>query len=186
MNSHETTALRGFFRVKTIEFCGYRLDLVARRLHAPDGRPLGIGARAFDVLEALVVDRDRLVGREELLQRCWPGRVVEENNLNQAIAVLRRTFGTKGDDHAFIVTVPGRGYRFVAPGTGSTRLRWQNRQFGMIGRRPPVPRSIPGDRSHRPAAVNQLIGLCQTAPFSTARYDRPRVPEPITRAGVVT
>lgn len=160
MNSHETTALRGFFRVKTIEFCGYRLDLVARRLHAPDGRPLGIGARAFDVLEALVVDRDRLVGREELLQRCWPGRVVEENNLNQAIAVLRRTFGTKGDDHAFIVTVPGRGYRFVAPVSEVIPAA------GPINRAkdPDVPRQAGWRLAALAVLVSLLAGAARTEP----------------------
>ena len=50
-------------------------------------------------------------------RRCstlWPHVVVEENNLNQAISTLRRVFGETRDDHRFIVTKPGRGYRFVA------------------------------------------------------------------------
>lgn len=71
-------------------------------------------ARAFDVLQVLVGNRDRVVGRDELLATVWAGRVVEENNLTQAIAALRRAFGTGAGDHRYIVTVPGRGYRFVA------------------------------------------------------------------------
>jgi TolB-like protein/Tfp pilus assembly protein PilF len=44
----------------------------------------------------------------------WAGRVVEENTLTQAISTLRRALGTGAGDHRYIVTVPGRGYRFVA------------------------------------------------------------------------
>ncbi|WP_309625060.1 winged helix-turn-helix domain-containing protein, partial [Methylibium sp.] len=42
---------------------------------------MALGARAFDVLMYLIEQRDRVVSKEELLQRVWPGRVVEENNL---------------------------------------------------------------------------------------------------------
>jgi len=45
----------------------------------------------------------------------WPKVVVEENNLNQHISALRRVLGERPEEHRFLVTVPGRGYRFVAP-----------------------------------------------------------------------
>jgi TolB-like protein/Tfp pilus assembly protein PilF len=70
-------------------------------------RPLALGARAFDLLLALVEHRDRVLGHEELLALCWPGLVVEENNLRQQVAALRRTLGPD-----VVATVPGRGYRF--------------------------------------------------------------------------
>ncbi|MEO5629179.1 MAG: transcriptional regulator, partial [Thermomonas sp.] len=99
----------------TMEFSGFRLDPVTRQLSGADGVTVPLTGRAFDVLEFLILHRDRVVGREELFLAVWRGRVVEENNLSQAIATLRRAFGTDAGDHAFILTVPGRGYRFVAP-----------------------------------------------------------------------
>jgi TolB-like protein/Tfp pilus assembly protein PilF len=48
------------------------------------------------------------------MEAVWPDSIVEENNLTQNISTLRRVFGEKPGSHRFIVTVPGRGYRFVA------------------------------------------------------------------------
>lgn len=94
-------------------FGPFVLDLQTRELRDA-GAPVVLTAKAFDVLRLLVENRQRVVGRDELLGTVWAGRVVEENNLAQAIAALRRAFGTSAGDHRYIVTVPGRGYRFVA------------------------------------------------------------------------
>lgn len=99
---------------RLFEFSGYRLDGLSRELHGPDGEPLRLTSKALDVLVYLVEQRDRTVGKEELITAVWPGRVVEENNLSQAIAALRKAFGVGAGEHRFIVTTPGRGYRFVA------------------------------------------------------------------------
>ena len=74
-----------------------------------DGRPVSLGARAFDVLLALVERRDRIVAKNELLDSVWPGLVVEENNLQVQISSLRKALGPQA-----IATIPGRGYRFTA------------------------------------------------------------------------
>jgi predicted ATPase/DNA-binding winged helix-turn-helix (wHTH) protein len=74
-----------------------------------DGADAAIGARAFDLLVTLVEHRDRLLSKDELLDRVWPGLVVEENNLQVQVSSLRKLIGPKA-----IATVPGRGYRFVA------------------------------------------------------------------------
>jgi DNA-binding winged helix-turn-helix (wHTH) protein/TolB-like protein/Flp pilus assembly protein TadD len=92
----------------------FRLDTRARELREGDGAPLALTAKAFDTLCYLIGQRQRLVGKDELLAAIWPGRVVEENNLTQAIAALRRALGTNAGEHRYIVTVPGRGYRFIA------------------------------------------------------------------------
>lgn len=73
------------------------------------GQPAALGARAFDVLLALVERRDRVVGKDELLLAAWPGVVVEESNLSVQIAALRKALGAEA-----ITTVPGVGYRFTA------------------------------------------------------------------------
>ena len=75
-----------------------------------DGVPAKLGARAFDLLLVLIEHRDRVVGKEELLDRVWPGLVVEENNLQVHISALRKLLGAGA-----VATVPGRGYRFTAP-----------------------------------------------------------------------
>lgn len=75
-----------------------------------DGQPATLGARAFDVLIALVERRDRVVAASELFDLIWPGLIVEENNLRQQVAALRKVLGQTA-----ITTVPGRGYRFVLP-----------------------------------------------------------------------
>jgi predicted ATPase/DNA-binding winged helix-turn-helix (wHTH) protein len=73
-----------------------------------DGRAAKLGARAFDVLQALHERRDRLVTKNELLDVVWPGVVVEENNLQVQISTLRKLLGPGA-----IATIPGRGYRFT-------------------------------------------------------------------------
>jgi DNA-binding winged helix-turn-helix (wHTH) protein/Flp pilus assembly protein TadD len=96
------------------EFSGYRLDAVSRELFGPDGTPVPVASKALDVLAYLIEQRNRVVDKDDLLAAVWPGRVVEENNLTQAISALRKAFGVRPPEHRFIVTVSGRGYRFVA------------------------------------------------------------------------
>ena len=89
--------------------CGHcRVDRIARQLLI-NGTPAKLGARAFDVLLALIERRDRVVAKNEMLDVVWPGLVVEENNLQVHIWTLRKLLGP----HA-IATIPGRGYRFTA------------------------------------------------------------------------
>ena len=73
-----------------------------------DNQPAPLGARAFDVLLALIERRDRLVTKNELVDLVWPGVVVEENNLQTQVPVLRKILGADA-----IATIVGRGYRFT-------------------------------------------------------------------------
>lgn len=88
-------------------FSNFVLRPVERQLLA-DGRPLTLGARAFDVLSALVARAGSLVSKSELFELVWPGVVVEENNLQVHISTLRKLIGPE-----LITTIPGRGYRFT-------------------------------------------------------------------------
>jgi TolB-like protein len=95
-------------------FGEFRLDPVRRLLFGRDDRPLSLKSKAFDVLLSLVEHAGELVDRRMLLDAVWPHAVVEENNLDQAISALRRRLGETPQQHRFIVTELGRGYRFVA------------------------------------------------------------------------
>ncbi len=87
----------------------------AERQVLVDGVPAALGARAFDLLMALMERRDRVVEKAELFDAVWPGLVVEENNLQVQVSSLRKLLGTDA-----IATVPGRGYQFVKPLTSGT------------------------------------------------------------------
>lgn len=92
----------------SVRFGRFQLD-VTRRVLLVDGRPAKLTARSVDVLAALIERRDRVVGKDELLDLVWAGLVVEENNLQVHVSTLRKLLGAES-----IVTVPGRGYQFVA------------------------------------------------------------------------
>jgi len=88
-------------------FGRFELNPTTRQLLV-DGKGVALGARAFDVLLALIERRERLVTKNELLELAWPGLVVEENNLQVQISSLRKLLGPQS-----IATIPGRGYRFT-------------------------------------------------------------------------
>lgn len=100
--------------VRGYRFADFTLDLARRRLTGSGPEPLALSGRAFEVLAYLVANRDRMVPKRELMDAVWPRMVVEENNLTQAISNLRRALGDSRDAPAFIATVAGRGYQFVA------------------------------------------------------------------------
>ncbi len=117
----------------------------AQRLVLVEGRPVALGARAIDVLQALVDHRDRVVTKQELLDLAWPGRVVEENNLQVQISALRKLLGTQA-----IATVPGRGYRFTAmPAPPPSTASPEAGASAPIGRAP---------RGNLPASAPRLVG----------------------------
>ncbi len=95
-------------RPTAIRFAQFELRPQQRQLLA-NGRPLALGARAFDVLLALIETPGQLVHKHELLERVWPQQVVEEGNIPVQINALRKLLGKE-----VIATVPGRGYRFTA------------------------------------------------------------------------
>jgi DNA-binding winged helix-turn-helix (wHTH) protein len=75
-----------------------------------EGQPVSLGSRAFDVLLQLLRQRGRLVSKSELLDTVWTDLMVEESNVQVQVSALRKEFGA-----GVIATIPGRGYRFVAP-----------------------------------------------------------------------
>jgi len=97
------------------EFGEFRLDALRRVLSSQaDGQSLQVTAKVFDTLLYMVERAGQVLDKRTLMGAIWPDVVVEEGNLTQTIHTLRRVLGETPDEHRFIVTVPGRGYRFVA------------------------------------------------------------------------
>jgi Tol biopolymer transport system component/DNA-binding winged helix-turn-helix (wHTH) protein len=98
---------------KNFRFSNFELDGV-RRLLLKDGEPVALNPKAFDLLLTLVESRGEVLSKDDLLARVWPGQFIEEGNLKVHISALRKVFQESKNDHRYIVTVPGRGYSFVA------------------------------------------------------------------------
>ena len=96
------------------EFGDFRLDTAKRVLRRLDGTTVPVTPRVFETLLYMVEHHDTVLDKERLMEAVWPDSIVEENNLSQNISTLRRIFGETPGSHSYIVTVPGRGYRFVA------------------------------------------------------------------------
>jgi len=159
--------------VRHYRFDGFVVDTLARELRDRGGVPVPLTARAFDVLVTLLRHRDRVVGKDELLSTVWAGRVVEENNLTQAISTLRRALGTGAGDHRYIVTVPGRGYRFVAQVEEGG-----DAQAPVPARDVPVPQPPSPPRTGWRVALPALLGLLAAIVAAASWWAR-RVPEAV-------
>jgi TolB-like protein/Flp pilus assembly protein TadD len=106
----KTSASRG--RVRSYEFGPFRIDLV-KRLLLRDGEFVALTPKAFETLVVFAENDGEVVLKEELIRSVWPDTVVEEGSLNRNVSTLRKVLGESPNDHKYIVTVPGRGYRFV-------------------------------------------------------------------------
>jgi DNA-binding winged helix-turn-helix (wHTH) protein/tetratricopeptide (TPR) repeat protein len=94
-------------------FGPFLLDPIRRSL-TRGGTPVALAPKAFDALCYLAENPGRIVSKDELLSALWPGRLVEEGNISQTIFTLRKALGDGRDAERYIVTAPGRGYRFTA------------------------------------------------------------------------
>ena len=95
------------------EFGPFRIDL-GERLLRRGGNVVPLTPKAVETLVALVERRGRLVSKDELMGRLWPGTFVEEANLTNQVSLLRKALGDNAAEPAYIETVPRRGYRFIA------------------------------------------------------------------------
>jgi TolB-like protein/DNA-binding winged helix-turn-helix (wHTH) protein/Flp pilus assembly protein TadD len=95
------------------EFGPFRVDAL-RRLLLREGNQVRLPAKAFEILLVLLEGKGRLVEKDELMRRVWPDAMVEENNLTVNMSALRRSLSESPGQHRYVVTVPGRGYQFVA------------------------------------------------------------------------
>ncbi len=95
------------------EFGAFRLDLVKRELRCV-GELLAITPKVFDTLRVLVQNRGQIVTKDFLMEEIWAESFVEESGLMRNISVLRKVLGEQQQAVPFIVTVTGKGYRFLA------------------------------------------------------------------------
>ena len=98
---------------RVYEFGECTLDARKRELRRGN-TPVKLYPKQFDVLLVLVERAGSLVSKDELMRIVWPDAVVEEGNLTVYISHLRKLLGDTDRQRGHIVTVPGRGYQFVA------------------------------------------------------------------------
>jgi len=95
------------------EFGPFRLD-AERRLLLNQGTPVQLTPKLFDTLRVLVEHGRAGVSKDKIMREVWGETIVEETNLTTNISLLRKALGERRDEHSYIVTIPGEGYRFVA------------------------------------------------------------------------
>src|SRR5262245_42612895 len=144
---------------RALAFGPFRL-LSTRRLLLPGDRPVRLGSRALEILIALVERPGELVTKAELMARAWPSTFVEEGNLKVQVAGLRRALGDSRGSDGYLVTVPGHGYRFVAPVT-------------LIDESLPAPRADV-EEAKLPAPVTHLIDRAENIGAITAELSHRR------------
>jgi DNA-binding winged helix-turn-helix (wHTH) protein/tetratricopeptide (TPR) repeat protein len=94
------------------EFGSFLVD-PSQNLLLRNKQPVPLHPKAFDTLLVLVQRSETVVLKDDLMKAIWPDSFVEESNLTQNIFVLRRALGDTVEGHRYIITVPGRGYRFT-------------------------------------------------------------------------
>ena len=146
-----------------ISFGPFRL-FTEQRLLLEGDRPVRLGSRAFDILAALVERPGEVLGKEQLIARAWPQTFVEEANLKIQMSALRRALGDGQGGNRYVLTVPGRGYNFVAPVRREETLR--------AASAPPAPSTTP---HNLPFAVTRMIGGEEAVAALVTRLSRQRL-----------
>lgn len=95
-------------------FGDFEVD-ATRRVLLKQGQAIHLNPKAFDLLLALIAQSGEIVSKNDLLDEVWENQFVEEKNLSVQIVALRKALGERKDENRFIATVPGKGYKFVAP-----------------------------------------------------------------------
>ena len=145
---------------RALAFGTFRL-LPARRLLLEADKPVRLGSRALEILVALVERPGELVTKTELMARVWPSTFVEEGNLKVQVAGLRRALGDSRGSDRYLVTIPGRGYRFVAPIT-------------IVDESLPAPQAAVEEAHKLPAPVTHMIDRAEIVEAITAQLPHRR------------
>jgi predicted ATPase/DNA-binding winged helix-turn-helix (wHTH) protein len=134
---------------------GYWQIHLGRRELSARGVAVDIGGRAFEILEVLAQSANKLVTKDELMDRVWPGATIGENTLQVHISTIRKAFG---QDRAMLETASGRGYRLL----GSWTLRHRDTASAASAASPGrEPETAPANNF--PLAITRLIGRAAAA-----------------------
>jgi DNA-binding winged helix-turn-helix (wHTH) protein len=124
-------------------FGDHELDLPRQELRRR-GEVVRVEPQVFDLLVLLIENRDRIVSKDEILDRIWDGRAVSEAALSSRINAARRAVGDSGEEQRLIRTHHKRGFRFIGevtlrPPEGDARARLRRRP---LRRRAPPGRAV--------------------------------------------
>jgi predicted ATPase/DNA-binding winged helix-turn-helix (wHTH) protein len=136
--------------VSEISFGPFRLFPKERLLLEAD-KPIRLGSRALDILITVVERPGQLVSKEELMARVWPNIYVEPANLTVHVAALRRALGDGREGNRYLINIPGRGYRFVAPVSFAEKQTLSSTSL-----------TAPNSAHNLPAQVTRLVGRAET------------------------
>ncbi len=158
-------------------FGDFRIDRRKRTLARADGEVMALTPKHFDTLLYLVENAGEVLEKDRMMSALWPGMVVEENNLSQAISQLRRILGDDGTEHRYILTVPRRGYRFVA------EVRAQEVLPAMPTIEPPTvpPTTVPMDSPVQGPPIEPAIDLPNHSLADSTQVSATRAPTPARR-----
>jgi len=96
----------------TVALPGHLVDLARHALFRADGTRVELRPQALDLLCLLAASAGETVDKRRLLDTVWPGLVVTDDSLVQAVGDIRRAIGDV--HHQVLQTVPRRGYRLIA------------------------------------------------------------------------
>jgi len=94
------------------EFGPFRVDS-EKQILLRDGKSIPLQPKTFQILLVLIRHSQEVVTKDDLMKAVWPDTFVEEANLSRNIFMLRKALGESPQDHQYILTVPGRGYRLA-------------------------------------------------------------------------
>jgi DNA-binding winged helix-turn-helix (wHTH) protein/TolB-like protein/Flp pilus assembly protein TadD len=127
------------------EFGPFVLDTMQHAL-LRNGEQVPLTPKTYDTLLVLVRNSGKMLSKEELMNTLWPDRFVEESNLTQQISMIRKALAESPGERRYIVTIPGRGYRFAA----AVRGRCTEEAETVAQRHPPSEAVIEADDSGKP------------------------------------
>lgn len=151
---------------REITFGPFRLQ-PERQLLLDGDTAVRIGGRALDILIALVERPGELLTKDELVARAWPNLVVDEANLRAQVALLRKALNDGRAGARYVVAVPGRGYRFVAPVA-------QTKRPSTPASSPLVAPAVAEQEQRLPKPASRVIGRDEVAIEIGKRLERRR------------
>ena len=160
------------------EFGPFILDTV-QHLLLKQQEPVTLTPKTYDALLVLVRNSGRMLSKEELMAALWPDSFVEESNLTQQVSTIRKALGESPGEDRYIVTVPGRGYRFAAQVKA-----WSQEKAPAIADRPELVEAVEEKRNEveRPsttvAASEKVLRMESHSPTALSphriEFKRPR------------